>query len=68
VLTVGETKKKILFSIKPKCPETAVKGFSARSSPLALKKSFKIAASPTSTSRKMFFINPQPIKSRILDF
>jgi hypothetical protein len=42
--------------------------YSANASPFNLKKSFKIAPSPGGTSRKRFFINPLPIKSRILDF
>lgn len=68
IVTSGDLKKKTLFTIKPKAPETGVNVYSAKASPLGLKKSFKIAPSPGSTTRKKFFINPQPIKSRILDF
>lgn len=68
VPTFEDFKKKPVFSIKPKALDAAKTIYSANSSPFNLKKSFKIAPSPGATTKKRFFINPQPIKSRILDF
>lgn len=62
-----KVKRKTIFCINQKSKDIAATVYTSYSSPFCAKKNFQISPSPGGSMRKKFFINPQPIKSRILD-
>ncbi len=62
-------KKKSIFTIKPKQDISQATQLYFHSPQIVNQKSFKIGAtSPATITKKRFYINPQPPRSKVLDF